>query len=106
MESETDIKKRIKEVAERLAREHGEIEPTVESIYWFPAVDEIRFVELDSATIASEEIEPFYFTPDLEGGVPFPSGVAVIRADEKDKLKPPEGWGDWDNAELIWERET
>ena len=100
MGPQTDIKK----IAERLAEKHAEIEPTVEEIYWFPATDEIRFIEVDSATIESEKIEPFYFTPDPTGGVPFPTGVAVIRTEEKKTLKPPEEWGSWDDAELIWPR--
>ena len=94
----------MKQIATRLAKKHAEIEPTVEEIYWFPAIDEIRFVEVDSATIESEKIEPFYFTPDPDGGVPFPAGIAVIRAEEKKKLQPPEEWGSWDDAELIWRK--
>lgn len=100
MGSQNDMKK----IAEQLAEKHAEIEPTVERIYWFPATDEIRLVELDSATMESEKIEAFYFTPDPTEGVPFRSAVAVIRTEEKNKLEPPEEWGSWDDAELIWPR--
>jgi hypothetical protein len=94
----------LREIAIRLAETHAAIEAGIEKIYWFPATDEIRFVELDSTTLASDRIEPFYFGPDREGGIPLPSGVAVIRTEEVRKLQPPDGWGSWEDAELIWER--
>jgi hypothetical protein len=76
----------------------------VTKTYRFPAEDEVRLVELEAYAIQSEAIEPFYFAPDVQGGVPYPSGVAVIRPEEKPRLNPPEGWGGWDDAELIWQR--
>lgn len=96
----------IEEVARRLAAEHGHIEPGVEQIYWFRDSKEIRFIEIDDSTAVSEEIEPFYFAPDVEGGIPYPSGVAVIRSQEKEKLHPPKEWGPWEDAKVIWRRNS
>ena len=96
------------ELAKSLAEEHGRNQPSIASIYWFPSEEEIRFVELDDQVpplpTDEREIEAFYFTADPEGGIPFPSLVALIRPEEKDRLSPPRDWGGWDRAELIWER--
>jgi hypothetical protein len=95
----------IYEVALRLARHHAEIEPSIQRIYLFPSEEEIRLVEVDEDVPATHGavMEPWYFNSDPPR-IDFPSGVALIRPDEDRIIQPPEGWGNWDVSELIWER--
>lgn len=89
-------------VARQMARRHAESEPGIQEIYLFPNGGEIRLIEIDSTTTPSPQVEPFYFGPDRVGGIPYPSAIALIRPEEKDKLPPPEGWGGWRDAQRIW----
>ncbi|NUN96178.1 MAG: hypothetical protein HUU16_08375 [Candidatus Omnitrophica bacterium] len=94
----------ILEVARKLAEHHARIEPSIRRIFLFPDTDEIRLVEVDQDTSPTEgdEIHPWYFNPDPETGVFFPSGVAVITPDECLRLSPPATWGTWKDAVEIW----
>ena len=94
----------IREYARRLAEANAEAEPSISDAYWFPAEDEIRLIEVDRDTPPSDCVMPFYFGEDPEGDIPVPSGIAMIRPEEKDTLSPPEGWGTWGDAVLIWSR--
>ena len=94
----------IREHARKLAEANAEAEPSISDAYWFPAEDEIRLIEIDRETATSDCVMPFYFGEDPEGEIPVPSGIAIIRPEEKDTLSPPEGWGTWDDAERIWSR--
>ena len=91
----------LRRQAERLARANVEAEPSIEEVFWFPAEDEIRLVEVDRTTPPSDCISPFYFRADPGGGTGFTSGIAIIRPEEKEKLDPPEGWGKWKDAKKI-----
>lgn len=92
----------IASAAQRLAEANHEAEPHIEKIYLFPSDQEIRLVEVDPTTPPSDEVEPFYFEPDLAGGIPFRSAIALIRPDEESRIKLPRGWGSWSAARQIW----
>lgn len=92
------------DAARRLAKASAAAEPNIKAIYLFPKPkegNEIRLIEIDPTTMPSETVTPYYFAADLVGGIPFPSAIALIRPDER-KLSPPEGWGTWKEAKLIW----
>lgn len=94
----------IKEAAQRLAEANASSVNSLMKIYLFPHEQEIRLLEIDSATIESDEVTPFSFSSDNENGIPFPSSIAVILPHEFGKLPLPKEWGEWSSAELIWER--
>lgn len=102
----------VLDAAKRLAKYNVESEEdAVKAIYFFPSSEkEIRLVELDVKAMPSpagqKQIEPFYFGPDTAGGIPFPSGIALIRPEDKDKLEPPKKWGKWEDARQIWPEKT
>jgi hypothetical protein len=100
----TAVRQDIKTVAGRLAEMNAQAEPNIEEIYLFPDQEEIRLIELDSSTISSRQITPFYFAPDPAGGIPYRFGIALIRPEEKDILSPPIQWGNWSDAVPIWKR--
>ena len=94
----------IEDVAYRLARYNQDADLGIIASYLFSSKTEIRLIHLDKtspATEDSEPIAPFYFGPDRAGGITYPSAVALIRPDEKERLSPPEGWGTWDDAMPI-----
>lgn len=97
------IDKKLLDAARELVRANVESEPLIQRAYLFPARDEIRLVEIDPTTSPSgDRIEAFYFAPDREGGIPYPSGIALILPNEFKQIPPPEGWGEWDEARQIW----
>ena len=93
----------IRKLATKLARENVRAEPSIKEVYWLPAEDEIRLIEVDEQTVPMPEnsdcVEPFYFKP--VSGIPVRCAIAIIRPEERKKLKLPEGWGKWDDAEKI-----
>ena len=91
----------IRTEAERLAAENMEAEPNISDVYWFPHDEEIRLIEVDPTTVASDVIAPFYFRADPVVGTRHTSGVAIIRPEEVDQLQPPKGWGTWNEAKKI-----
>jgi len=96
----------IRAAALDLAKANIESEPAIQQVYLFPSDKEIRLVHLDSTTPPSRDEEtfaPFYFGSNKATGVPYPSAIALIRPEEKDRLQPPHGWGEWKDAELILE---
>ena len=103
MMQSTDLQE-IRRQALTLAEANAEAEPTISDIYWFPNDEEIRLIEVDEQTPTSDFVTPFFFNTDPAGGILLPSGIAIIRPEEKDRLTLPEGWGTWDDAERIWSR--
>jgi hypothetical protein len=101
----TVVQESIRDVAERLAQDNVDVSPDLEAIYWFPAEDIVRLVMLDPVTIPSEQIVPYYFGAFPQGGVPYPSAIALIRPEEKSVLAPPSEWGGWDTAIRLWPRD-
>lgn len=94
-------KEKIKEIAQYLANESRKADPGIIKILWFPHDTEVRLIEIEEAIPLSniEEIEPVYFEP--SSLVPAPSGTAMIRSEEINKLKLPDGWGSWDDAQEL-----
>ncbi len=87
-----------------LIKANWQAEPGIVSSYLFPSDTEIRIVHLDEnvpALIAGDRIQPFYFRAMPNGEIPFDSSVAIIRPEERDRLSPPEGWGNWEDAQQI-----
>jgi hypothetical protein len=96
----------IRTVARRLWEDGVEAEPAIQAAYLFPSPDEIRLVYLDPTTAPnrdSQTIRPYYFGANAASDLPYPSAIALIRPEEKDRLEPPDGWGTWAQAELVWE---
>jgi len=91
-------------VGHEIVESNWEADPAIEKTYLFPSSNEVRLIHVDASSPAmrkGEPIAPFYFSPDRAHGIPFPLAVAIIRPDEVPVTSPPEGWGDWDTAEVI-----
>jgi hypothetical protein len=95
--------KLIEQQAHVLAKENKKSEPGIKKILWFPDSKEVRLVMLedDLPRSISKTVEPFYFSPSRVDKLPARSGIALIRTDEKGKLKLPEGWGNWGKAKEL-----
>ena len=95
----------IRTQAELLAKENVRAEPNIKTIYWFPNENEVRLVEVENSDIIpqslSGSVEPFYFDSSPADNLPAPSGIAIIRSDEVEKLSLPDGWGTWDSAKKL-----
>ncbi len=92
----------IKSQALLLAKEARLTDPDITTIYWFPADDEVRLVEVAKNIQPTDgRIEPFYFPASVQDQMPALSGVAVIRAGEERVRPLPEGWGDWSAAQEL-----
>jgi hypothetical protein len=95
-------KEDIQTQAVLLADEARKTDPDITKIFWFPADDEVRLVEVATdmqPTIG--RIAPFYFPPSLPDKLPALSGVAVIRAGEEFRIPLPAGWGEWSDAREL-----
>ena len=93
-------RKSIREQAIFLATENVAAEPDITTIYWFPDEKEVRLVEVEDVIPPAEKsVDPFYFDPSPADNMPAPSGIAIIRSDEVNRLNLPERWGAWTTAE-------
>ena len=100
-----DTKPDIRAVARQIVADGLEAEPAIRAAYLFPSSEQIRLVYLDPTTSPSRDegaIRPFYFGANTAGGRPYPLAVALILPEEEGRLQPPEGWGTWGDAELLW----
>jgi len=93
----------IEDEARSLAASNAEADENLEEIWWFPDLEEIRLVELDSKLPASDEIVAYCFPPDAREGLHFRSAIALIRPKEK-VLPLPSGWVGWDEARMLYKR--
>ncbi|MFH0825100.1 MAG: hypothetical protein V2B18_20300 [Pseudomonadota bacterium] len=103
----TEHKNVVRGQAVKLAAESKVSVPTVKTILWFPDDDEVRLIEVDENTVTtvSGQVEPFYFDASPADDLPVPSGIAIIRPEERGRLTMPTGWGNWeDGQELDVER--
>lgn len=94
----------IQETAQVLANAAREADPDLLKVLLFPAANEVRLLYVDATarpTLEDETIAPFYFGPDRQSGLQYPSAVALIRPEEKGKLHLPAGWGTWEDAVVI-----
>jgi hypothetical protein len=100
----TDIEKLAREIAE----DHAESEPGIVRVYWFPADEEIRIVEIDESLPSKMEADapgkmtPFYFQ--RNGAMRNPLVLELISPDDENKIGVPAGWGDWKDAKVILEK--
>lgn len=69
-------------VARMLAGEHMSEDPGIRDVYWAPAANEVRLVEVSDSVRDAGEILPFRFAADPPD-VPYPSLVVLL------------GPGDW-----------
>lgn len=97
--SPTDLRKQV----DLLIKEAVKGDPEISKVYWFPAVNEVRLIEVTKNALPSmsEQVEPFYFPPDVDCGMPALSGVALVYPGEDCTLQLPEGWGSWSEAEIV-----
>ncbi len=94
----------LRDAAVELAQANAQAEPSIMRILWFPHSEQIRLVEVDEITIPSDDahVHPYYFSPVPD--FPYVSAVAMIRPDEERRLQLPDGWGDWDEAQVLLDR--
>jgi hypothetical protein len=78
--------KTVEETARLLAEEHRREDEEMRDVFWVPATDEVRLIEVTSAITDRNEVLPFRFTADGPD-VPYPSVVIL--------LSP----GDWQRVE-------
>ena len=94
----------VRDIALQLMSDNRESDPELEDVYLFPSEDEIRLIYLDPNSTShrgNEYVSPFYFGKDKQSGFDFLSAIALIRPEEREILNPPEGWGTWNDAEII-----
>jgi hypothetical protein len=91
----------VEMIARELSRANLESDPKTLLVRWFPNAGEVRLAVVDPRTPPvepDEAIAPFYFGPDVAGGVPFPLAIAMV-APQDDRHAPlPGEWGTWDNS--------
>ena len=90
----------IKKQALLLAKEARIADSSIVRFFWFPNGEQVRLVEISSDMLpaSGDEVEPVFFRPAPEHGMPALSGVAMIREDEYLSIKLPTEWGTWDEA--------
>jgi hypothetical protein len=98
----------IKEMVQRMAREHFDLEEGIERVIWFKNGEpgEIHVIEVNRNTIPEGAILTFYLRPTQE--FPLPIILGDVTPEEWEKVKQglislPEGWT-LDNIE-VFERE-
>ena len=96
-------RKIVEQQARYLAADNYKAEPDIQKVYWFPDDEEVRLVELTPQIPVADNgaLQPFYFNPSPEDGLPSPSAMALIQPQEFGRLSLPKRWGTWDDAVLI-----
>lgn len=99
---------RIEEIVRRMAREHFEVEESIERIIWFKDAEkkEIHLIEVNRDIFPEGMILLFYHKPTAK--FPLPARIADVTPEEWEKVKNgviplPEGWS-LDDVEIL-ERE-
>jgi hypothetical protein len=94
----------IHDSATKLIKDNWYAEPGIKETYLFPSSDEIRIVHLDenSPTLQEgEKVAPFYFRASPDSGLTHRVAVVIINPVDKSQRQPPNGWGDWADAERL-----
>jgi hypothetical protein len=102
----TRIPDPLRFAASKLAQENRDAESSISKTFLFPAANEIRLIHVDtkmSPMRNGDRIAPFYFGRDKSAGLEYRSAVALVRPEDVGRAALPEGWGEWDNAEVLWE---
>ncbi len=97
----------MRATAKVLAEAAREAEPAIRKILLFPSAEDVRLVYVDTTAHPSGEdarVAPYYFRPAPNVGIDFESAVALIRPEEEGQLALPDGWGTWNDAEILWEQ--
>jgi hypothetical protein len=101
----TVTRKNIREAAQELIEANIQAEPAITKAYLFPSEDQIRLIYVDpttSPTYPDERVAPYYFSPSQDDDLPYVSAVALVLPEEAESVPLPEGWGNWDEAEVIY----
>jgi len=93
---------KMEELATKLACDILKAEPEVKKILWFPHGEELRVVRILDNVEKSDRVMAFRFGPDVRGGIPVPTDIAVIRPDEEARIPLPADWCDWGNAVVMY----
>jgi len=86
----------LESVVEKLAHEYFEVEETLEKIIWIKSPkSEIRLLEINAQTIATGDVQSFYFPPSDE--IPYALKIAEITPKEwqkvlRNEIPLPTGW--------------
>jgi len=87
----------IEGVVEKIAREHFELDESLEKIIWFNPDDteEINLLEINPITPATGDVMSFYFPPSSK--VPYDLHLAEVTPEEwqkvlQNEIPLPEGW--------------
>jgi hypothetical protein len=88
----------IEEIARKLAQAHYKHDPATTAIYLVPDSAEIRLIEITPEVGNTGEILPFGFEASIEEGIPYPSSIVLLSAQEWEavqcgQLSLPPGWG-------------
>jgi hypothetical protein len=87
----------LESVVEKLVHEHFELEEKLEKIIWIQSnKPEIRLIEINAETIATGDVQSFYFPPSDE--IPYDLKLAEVTPKEwqkvlQNEIPLPEGWG-------------
>jgi len=99
----------IREAAEDLVQANLVAEPAIIRAYLFPSEREIRLVYIDPTTSplhTDERVTPFYFGASKYAASPsaaYTTAIALVLPEEEGRVRLPEGWGDWADADVVWE---
>lgn len=102
----------IRDNALELAKYHGEVEPELQEVRFYPdpGKKEIRLLEIVAGSTNSDEVLPFRFSPDPPRGVYFPVVIVELSPQEYQRLRSrqlhlPDDWQRVeDQSEVIWSR--
>jgi hypothetical protein len=101
----------IEGVVEKIAREHFELDESLEKIIWFKPDDmqEINLLEINPITPATGDVMSFYFPPSTD--VPYDLYLAEVTPQEwqrvlQSEIPMSEGWSLKNFKELVRETVT
>src|SRR5690606_33183740 len=97
----------VRELAESLAAFHADSDSAGERIYWFPSEEAVRLIDIVPTAMPHDPgaLHPYFFGARPKDGITLPSALVVITPEDVATATPPDGWGSWADAVLIWPRE-
>ncbi len=83
-----------------LARASRKVDRSIKHVLWFPSKKQIRLVEItgDIPSNADGHVHAYHFPADPEKELDLPMAIALIRPEEKGRLRLPSTWGSWRKA--------
>ena len=96
-------RQKIEDQARLLVKDNREADPSITNVYWFPAEEEVRLLELTTEIPISPDgtVHPYRFGSSPRNKLQFPSAIALIRPEEFGQLQLPKGWGTWRKAKEL-----